>query len=74
MAFGSDVVGLSEIVFLFIHQWDIRLSAVGTELDAISAVVISGTLLTGGAGFVGGALIGILIEGWIETDITPANG
>jgi simple sugar transport system permease protein len=33
-------------------------------------VVIGGTLLTGGAGFVGGTLIGILIQGLIETYIT----
>jgi galactofuranose transport system permease protein len=33
----------------------------GLELEAIAAVVIGGTLLTGGAGTVGGALAGVLL-------------
>jgi galactofuranose transport system permease protein len=33
----------------------------GLELDAIAAVVIGGTLLTGGAGAVGGTLAGVLL-------------
>jgi ribose transport system permease protein len=31
------------------------------ELEAISAVVIGGTLLTGGFGFVSGSLVGVLL-------------
>ncbi|WP_223733133.1 ABC transporter permease [Streptomyces purpurogeneiscleroticus] len=33
----------------------------GMELEAISAVVIGGTLLTGGAGFLSGSLVGVLL-------------
>lgn len=33
----------------------------GMELEAISAVVIGGTLLTGGTGFVSGSLVGVLL-------------
>ncbi|WP_255945587.1 ABC transporter permease [Streptomyces odontomachi] len=33
----------------------------GMELDAIAAVVIGGTLLTGGLGYVSGALVGVLL-------------
>ncbi|GAA2080086.1 ABC transporter permease [Streptomyces albiaxialis] len=33
----------------------------GMELEAISAVVIGGTLLTGGMGFVSGSLVGVLL-------------
>ncbi|MDN3272284.1 ABC transporter permease [Streptomyces sp. MA15] len=33
----------------------------GMELDAISAVVIGGTLLTGGLGYVSGSLVGVLL-------------
>lgn len=33
----------------------------GMELDAISAVVIGGTLLTGGSGFLSGSLAGVLL-------------
>jgi ribose/xylose/arabinose/galactoside ABC-type transport system permease subunit len=39
------------------------------ELDAIAAVVIGGTLLTGGVGYVFGTLIGVLICGIIQTAI-----
>ncbi len=42
---------------------------VGTELDAISAVVIGGTLLAGGVGTVGGTLAGVLLLGTIQNDI-----
>jgi galactofuranose transport system permease protein len=39
----------------------------GMELDAIAAVVIGGTLLTGGVGYVAGTLFGVLILGIIQT-------
>jgi simple sugar transport system permease protein len=42
----------------------------GLELDAIAAVVIGGTLLTGGRGFVIGTLLGVLLLGLIQTFIT----
>ncbi len=40
------------------------------ELDAIAAVVIGGTLLTGGVGYVLGTLVGVLIFGIIQTAVT----
>ncbi len=45
--------------------------AAGTmlELDAIAAVVIGGTLLTGGVGTVAGTVLGVLILGVIQTAI-----
>ncbi|MBN1172509.1 MAG: sugar ABC transporter permease YjfF [Micromonosporaceae bacterium] len=46
------------------------LHAVGLELDAIAAVVIGGTLLTGGSGFVLGTVLGVLVLGVIQTIIT----
>ncbi|RJK94298.1 ABC transporter permease [Vallicoccus soli] len=42
---------------------------VGLELDAIAAVVIGGTLLTGGAGTTGGTLCGVLLLGVIQNVI-----
>ena len=39
----------------------VTIVGVGMELDAIAAVVIGGTLLTGGAGTVGGTLAGVLL-------------
>jgi simple sugar transport system permease protein len=46
------------------------LHAVGLELDAIAAVVIGGTLLTGGSGFVIGTVLGVMVLGLIQTLIT----
>jgi simple sugar transport system permease protein len=42
----------------------------GLELDAIAAVVIGGTLLSGGYGSVFGTLLGILTIGVVQTAIT----
>jgi simple sugar transport system permease protein len=47
--------------------------AVGWELDAIAAVVIGGTLLTGGVGSVAGTLLGVLIIALIEQIIFSAG-
>jgi simple sugar transport system permease protein len=44
--------------------------AQGMELDAIAAVVIGGTMLTGGSGFVLGTVLGVLVLGMIQTLIT----
>lgn len=40
--------------------------AIGLEMDAIAAVVIGGTLLTGGVGYVIGTFIGVLVPGVIQ--------
>ncbi|MFS2174740.1 galactofuranose ABC transporter, permease protein YjfF [Rhizobium pisi] len=69
-ALSGFLAGLSGIVFSLYTSAGYSLAAVGVELDAIAAVVIGGTLLTGGAGFVAGTLIGILIQGLIQTYIT----
>lgn len=42
----------------------------GAELDIITGVVIGGTLLTGGVGYVIGTFIGILVPGVIHTYLT----
>ena len=55
------------IVFSFYTSPATRLRAVGVELDAIAAVVIGGTLLTGGVGCVAGTFFGVLIQGLIQT-------
>jgi simple sugar transport system permease protein len=46
------------------------LHAVGMELDAIAAVVIGGTLLTGGAGYLFGTVVGVSVLGLIQTLIS----
>jgi ribose/xylose/arabinose/galactoside ABC-type transport system permease subunit len=49
------------------------LNGVGLELDAIAAAVIGGVLLSGGVGFVLGALIGVLVLGTIQVLVTTEN-
>jgi galactofuranose transport system permease protein len=44
-------------------------NGIGTELDVIAAVVIGGTLLTGGTGYVLGSVVGVLVYGTIKTMI-----
>ena len=61
--------GLAGVVFAVYTSAGYSLATVGTELDAIAAVVIGGTLLTGGSGFVPGTLVGVLIMGLIQTYI-----
>jgi galactofuranose transport system permease protein len=67
---SSVLSGLAGIVFSFYTAAGYSLSAVGVELDTIAAVVIGGTLLTGGQGSVIGTFLGILIQGLIQTYIT----
>jgi ribose/xylose/arabinose/galactoside ABC-type transport system permease subunit len=62
--------GLAGVLFTFYTLSGYSLTAIGTELDAIAAVVIGGTLLTGGYGFVIGSVLGVLVLGTIQTIIT----
>jgi len=45
-------------------------NGVGTELDAIAAVVIGGTVLAGGRGYVLGSMVGVFVYGTIKTIIS----
>jgi galactofuranose transport system permease protein len=58
---------LGGVVLTFYMLSGYSLHAVGLELDAIAAVVIGGTLLRGGVGYVAGTLFGVLILGIIQT-------
>jgi len=58
---------LGGVVFTFYMLSGYGLHAQGMELDAIAAVVIGGTLLSGGVGYVAGTLFGVLILGIIQT-------
>lgn len=64
------LASLAGIVFSIYTSAGYPLAAVGVELDAIAAVVIGGTLLSGGVGTVFGSLFGVLIQGLIQTYIT----
>jgi simple sugar transport system permease protein len=61
---------LAGVVYTMYTQAGDPASCVGLELDAIAAVVIGGTLLTGGVGFMAGTAMGVLILGLIQTLIT----
>ncbi|WP_417669847.1 galactofuranose ABC transporter, permease protein YjfF [Roseibium sp.] len=68
-AISGGLAGLAGIVFSLYTSAGYSLATVGVELDAIAAVVIGGTLLSGGTGFVAGTFFGILIMGLIQTFI-----
>jgi simple sugar transport system permease protein len=61
---------LGGLLFSFYILSGYSLHALGWELDAIAAVVIGGTLLTGGRGYVIGSLLGVLVLGTIQTFIS----
>jgi len=61
---------LAGVIFTFYMLSGYGLHAQGMELDAIAAVVIGGTLLSGGSGYMIGTLFGVLILGLIQTMIT----
>lgn len=67
---SSTLAVLSGIVFSLYTSAGYALAASGVELDAIAAVVIGGTLLTGGVGTVLGTFFGVLLQGLIQTYIT----
>ncbi|MFI9103423.1 galactofuranose ABC transporter, permease protein YjfF [Streptomyces fildesensis] len=61
---------LGGVLFTLYTLSGYSLHLVGTELDAIAAVVIGGTILAGGSGYVLGTLLGVLVLGVIKTIIT----
>ncbi|HEI8868629.1 TPA: sugar ABC transporter permease YjfF [Serratia odorifera] len=67
---SGTLAALSGIVFSLYTSAGYALAASGVELDAIAAVVIGGTLLTGGVGTILGTLFGVLIQGLIQSYIT----
>jgi galactofuranose transport system permease protein len=68
-AISSFLAGLAGIVFSLYTSAGYSLAAVGVELDVIAAVVIGGTMLTGGYGFMLGTFIGVMLQGLVQTYI-----
>ncbi|WP_045767261.1 galactofuranose ABC transporter, permease protein YjfF [Xanthomonas albilineans] len=66
-AFSGFCSALAGVVCTFYMLSGYSLHASGLELDAIAAVVIGGTLLAGGSGYVIGTLFGVLMLGVIQT-------
>lgn len=67
---NGTLCALAGIVYSLYTMSGYPLACVGLELDVIAAVVIGGTLLSGGVGYVEGTLVGVLILGLIQTFIT----
>jgi len=70
LVLSGTCAGIGGFLFAVLTRSGAPLTGVGMELDAIAAVVIGGTLLTGGSGFVLGSVLGILVLGLIQTIIT----
>lgn len=66
-ALSGFCAALAGVLFAFYMLSGYGLHAQGAELDAIAAVVIGGTLLAGGYGYIAGALSGVLVLGAIQT-------
>jgi ribose/xylose/arabinose/galactoside ABC-type transport system permease subunit len=63
---SGTCAGIAGILFGLYTKSGFNLTGIGMELDAIAAVVIGGTLLSGGAGFVMGTAAGVLVYGLIQ--------
>ena len=61
---------LAGVVYSLIMLSGYPLHAVSMEMDAIASSVIGGTLMTGGVAFLPGTLLGVMIQGIIQTFIT----
>ena len=72
-AISGFCASLGGILFSFYTLAGYSLQNMGLELDAISSAVIGGTLLTGGVGTVIGSMVGVLIQGVIQTIVTYQN-
>jgi simple sugar transport system permease protein len=68
-ALGGFYSALGGVIYALYTASGYPLAASGVELDSIAAVVLGGTLLTGGVGLVVGTLFGGLILGLIATII-----
>ena len=64
---GGFYSALGGVIYALYTASGYPLAGVGNELNAIAAVVLGGTLLTGGVGLVFGTLFGGLILGLIAT-------
>ncbi|MEU5156454.1 sugar ABC transporter permease YjfF [Glycomyces sp. NPDC021274] len=73
-AISGFCAALAGVLAAFATKSANPLANVGAELDAIAAVVIGGTLLTGGAGFVLGTVAGVMVWGLLNTLISFHGG
>jgi len=64
-ATSGALAGLAGVILASRLGMGQAVAGTGWELDAIAAVVVGGTLLTGGVGGVGSTLIGVLLLGFV---------
>lgn len=64
------LTGIGGFLYLFHTRSGSVQQATGLEMDAISASIIGGTLLTGGVGNIFGTLFGVLINGLVLLVVT----
>lgn len=67
---SGTLAGIAAVVYTSRIGIGQNITGIGWELDAIAAAVIGGTLLTGGAGFVLGSVVGALVLGLMNVLIT----
>jgi ribose transport system permease protein len=72
-ALSGALAGLAGLLLATITFTGIPTEGVGWELTAIAAVVVGGTLLTGGVGSVGTTLVGVLLLGLILNILNLEN-
>jgi galactofuranose transport system permease protein len=72
-ALGGTYSALGGVVYALYTSSGYPLAGTGNELTAIASVVLGGTLLTGGLGFVAGTLFGGMIFGLIA-ELIDFNG
>jgi ribose transport system permease protein len=73
-AMSGALAGLAGAILAALSFSGSPTGAVGWELSAIAAVVVGGTLLTGGVGSVGSTLIGVLLLGLIFVTLNFERG
>lgn len=71
---SGTLAGLAGVVYTSKLGSAQNITGIGWELDAIAAVVIGGTLLTGGSGYVVGSVVGALVLGLMNVLITRDGG
>jgi galactofuranose transport system permease protein len=71
---SGTLAGVAAVVYTSRLGSAQNITGIGWELDAIAAVVIGGTLLTGGMGFVLGSVVGALVLGLMNVLITRDGG
>jgi len=70
---GFRLAGLTGMFFYIRLSSGAPTSGIGSELDAIAAVVIGGTSLSGGRGNMMGTLFGVILIGLISNGINLLN-